>query len=112
MSNPKKKVLIYSCAAIGDTIITVPLIRNICRTHEGMLIDFFNFQPSTSDFQLQLLENIGTFRKVSFLSIPFALQLKTWRTRLKNLLSFRREKYEVIYIFYLDGVPEWWKKTL
>ncbi|MBE6406521.1 MAG: glycosyltransferase family 9 protein [Lentisphaerae bacterium] len=111
MNKSKKKILIYHCARIGDTIVTIPVLRNICRQNPNADIDIFNFQPGSSKYHLNLLEELGCFRKISFLSISFDLTADTWFLRAKNLLRFRRERYDAIYVFYICPPPsELWKK--
>ena len=93
----QKKILLYHCAAIGDTLITIPLIRNIMRVHAGAEIDVFNFQPGPSTYHLDLLRRLGQYQSITFHVQPFELSLKTWIPRIKNMLKFRKKKYDIIY---------------
>ena len=43
MKQVKKKILIYHCGAIGDSLVVIPLVRNIIRHNPDSVIDIFNF---------------------------------------------------------------------
>ena len=107
-----KKILIYHYAAVGDTIVTILCLRTILRHHKNDQVDIINTvpYPGKSKYHVSLLHDLEHFHKVESLILKPLYCPETFIKRLANLLKIRREGYDQAYLFFIEGVPEWWKK--
>ena len=103
-----KKILIYHYAAIGDTIVTIPIISCITRYFNNSDIDVFNTHPKADAYHMTLFENLGHLRKLQSQQIFKCLDIRHLFRRIKNLLMIRRENYDCAFIFFLYKTPLWW----
>lgn len=107
--NNRKKILIYHYGAIGDTIVTIPLIRNILYLHDSCDIDFINTQPVNHTCHIQLIEDLGKFHSIKYYPMLPLTNLRSFARRIRLFREIRQNRYKQAYVFFWNGVPKWWK---
>ena len=103
----RKKILIYQVGVIGDTIISLPVIREIVNRHSRDEVHIMNLHFEQKTFQMSLLEELpGNIASVRFEHFHSIKTVSGLISRIKLFLKIRREHYDTAYLIILYGVAK------